>query len=92
MKKILVVLVAIAFVAGAAYAAEEALKASVEPVKTVADSTVATVGNAGQGVVDTLNIEKNNPVTTAVESTAKVAEDSVKTVTFQKVEKTSAKK
>lgn len=91
MKKILIVLVAIAFVAGAAYAAEKVTKAVAEPVKTVAQSTVSTVGNAGQGVVDTLNIEKNNPVTTAVESTAKVAEDSVKTVTFQKVDQTSGK-
>ena len=90
MKKLLVVVLALAFVAGAAYAADEAKKA-LEPVSTVVVSTGDTVYNAAEGTVETLDLSKN-PIVTAAETTKKVAEDSVKTVTFQKVEKKKTSK
>ena len=83
MKKLLVVVVALAFIAGAAYAADQAKKV-LEPVTTVVTSTGATVVNAADGTVKVLD-PNGNPVVTAVNTTGKAAEDSVKTVTLQKV-------
>ena len=90
MRKILVVVMALAFIAGMAYAAE-GKKSITEPVSMTAENAGAVVETAAQGVADTVNVEKNNPVTTAVESTAKVAEAGAKTATLQKVGKTSGK-
>ena len=89
MKKLLVVVLALAFVASAAYAVDQAKKA-LEPVGTVLNSTGTTVNNAAEGTVETLDLNKN-PIVTATETTKKVAEDSVKTVTFRKVEKKTSK-
>lgn len=90
MKKLLVVIMALAFAAGMAYAAE-GKKAVMEPVTTIVDDTGATVETAAEGVVDTASINRNEPVTTAVKSTVKVAEAGVKTVTLQKVDKPGRK-
>lgn len=89
MKQLLAVLVVLAFVAGFAYAANENKGSEYEPVKTLAEDTGAVVQTAAQGVADTVNVQKNNPVTTAVEATGKVAEEGVKTVTLQKTGKGS---
>lgn len=83
MGKAILVVVALMMVAGMACAAGD------DPVTTVVKSTGNTVATAAEGTAATLNVAENNPVTTAVEATGKVAEDSVKTVTFQKVEKTN---
>lgn len=83
MKKALLIVVGLMLVAGMAHAASD------DPVTTVVKSTANTVATAGEGTAATLNVAENNPVTTAVEATGKVAEDSVKTVTFQKVEKSN---
>ena len=89
MKKLFVVVLAIAFIASAAYAGDQAKKA-LEPVSTVVNSTGATVNNAAEGTVETLDLSKN-PIVTAVETTGKAAEETVKTVTFQKVSKKTSK-
>lgn len=89
MKKLIVVVMAIIFAAGMAYAAESE-KYSGEPVKTLVEDTGAVVETAAEGVADTIDITKNEPVTTAVKSTGKVAEAGVKTVTFQKIDKDQA--
>ena len=83
MNKAILVVIALMLVAGMAYAASD------DPVTTMVKSTTSTVTTAAEGTVATLNVAENNPVTTAVETTGKVAEDSVKTVTFQKVEKST---
>jgi len=85
MKKLLVVVLALAFVAGAAYAGEQAKKIA-EPVTTVVESTGTTVANVAEGTVETLDLNKN-PVVTAGKTTKNVVEDTAKTVTFQKVDK-----
>lgn len=90
MKKVLIAIMIVALAAGIVYAADQAKKVG-EPVTTVATSTGTTVHNVAQGTVDTLNVSKNNPVVTAVETTGQAAEDSVKTATFQKVEKKAPK-
>lgn len=91
MKKLLVVVLALAFIAGAAYAGDQAKKA-LEPVTTMVNSTGQTVANAAQGTINTANVVEDNPVTTAVEATGKAAEDTIKTATFQKVDDKVAKK
>jgi len=53
------------------------------PVKTAAEDTGAVAETAAKGVVDTVNVKENEPVTAAVKATAKVAEAGVKTVTLQ---------
>ena len=83
MKKAILAVIALMLVAGMAYAASD------DPVTTVVKSTTSTVTTAAEGTVATLDVAQNNPVTTAVEATGKVAEDGVKTVTFQKVEKST---
>lgn len=89
MKKLVLVVMALILAAGMAYAADQAKKVA-EPVTTVVEDTGAVVETAAQGVVDTVNVKENkNPVKTAVNSTAKVAEAGVKTVTLQKVKKDS---
>ena len=85
MKKALIVAMAIAFVAGAVYAAEEASK-SLEPVSTLVSDTGKVITTAAEGTAETLDIGKNNPVTAAVETTGKVAEGSIKTATFQEID------
>ena len=83
MNKAIIVVIALMLVAGMAYAASD------DPVTTVVKSTGNTLVTAADGTVATLDVAENNPVTTAIETTGKVAEDSIKTVTFQKVDKTS---
>ena len=85
MKKLLVVVLALAFVAGAAYAADQAKKVA-EPLTTVVTSTGTTVHNVAEGTVETLDVNKN-PVITVAKTTKNVVEDTAKTVTFQKVDK-----
>ena len=85
MKKLLVVLLALAFIAGAAYAGDQAKKVG-EPVTTVVTSTGTTVHNVAEGTVETLDANKN-PVVTVAKTTKNVVEDTAKTVTFQKVDK-----
>ena len=85
MKKLLVVVIALAFVAGAAYAADQAKKIA-EPVSTVVTSTGTTVHNVAEGTAETLDLNKN-PVVTVTKTTKNVVEDTAKTVTFQKVDK-----
>ena len=85
MKKLLVVLMVLAFVAGAAYAGDQANKV-LEPVKTVVTSTGTTVTNVAEGTVETLDVNKN-PVITVAKTTKNVVEDTAKTATFQKVAK-----
>jgi len=85
MKKLLVVVLALAFVAGAAYAGDQAKKA-LEPVSTMVESTGQTVSNVAEGTVETLDVNKN-PVVTVAKTTKNVVEDTAKTVTFQKVDK-----
>jgi hypothetical protein len=88
MNKALIALIALMLIAGAAYAAADSAKKIGEPVTTVVESAGTTVEGAAEGTIETLNLEKNNPITTAVNTTAKTAENTVKTATFQKVEKT----
>lgn len=121
MKKILVVVLALAFVAGVAYAGDQAKKIAepvttavtstgaavnnvaqgtidpahqgkrvIEPVETMAKSTGNTVTNVAEGVVETFDVN-GNPIVTVAKTTKNVAEDSVKTVTFQKVDKKAKK-
>lgn len=91
MKKLLVAVVAVVFAAGLVYAAEGAKK-ELEPVSTIVNDTGEVVKTAVEGTAATLDISKNNPVTTAVETTGKVAEDTVKTVTLQKIDKNTKSK
>jgi hypothetical protein len=91
MKKLMVVVIALAFIAGAAYAADDNVKKALEPVSTMVTSAGQTVVNAATGTVNTANVVEDNPVTTAVEVTGKAAEDTVKTATFQKVDDKAAK-
>ena len=88
MKKLLAILIALTFVAGMAYASEGE-KCSSNPVKTMVDDTGKVIKTTAEGVADTLDVPKNEPITTAVKATGKVAEQSVKTVTFQKIDDTS---
>jgi hypothetical protein len=91
VKRIAIVVVALAIVSfGLAYAAEKSGEKAQQPVKTVVDSTAATVETAVEGTAATLDIEKNNPVTTAANTVVKTAEAGAKTVTFQKADKPSA--
>ncbi len=85
MKKLLIVVLALAFVAGAAYAGDQAKKVG-EPVTTVVESTGTTVSNVAEGTVETLDVNKN-PVITVAKTTKNVVEDTAKTITFQKVDK-----
>jgi len=85
MKKLLMVVIALALVAGFAYAADQAKKV-LEPVTTVVEDTGVVANTAAQGTIDTLNLN-NNPITTAAEVTKTVVEETAKTVTFQKVDK-----
>lgn len=89
MKKLLMLAMILGFVAGAVYAAEEAVSVP-EPVSTVLSDTGKVITTAAEGTAETLDIGKNNPVTTAVETTGKVAVDSVKTVTFQEIDEEPA--
>lgn len=98
MKKLLVVVIALAFVAGAAYAAVDANKVvgksvdkGADSMKTMVTSAGQTVVNAAEGTVNTANVVENNPVTTAVQTTGQAAEETIKTATFQKVDKKAAK-
>lgn len=91
MNKIVMVALALALASGIAYAADQAKKLG-EPVTTVVEDTGAVAETAVQGTVDTLNVAENNPVTTAADTTVKVAEGTVKTATFQKVDRTTGKK
>ncbi|MDD5496188.1 MAG: hypothetical protein PHP46_03690 [Candidatus Omnitrophica bacterium] len=86
MKKLVVLVMALAFACGLAYAADSD-EGRFEPVQTFAEDTGDVVQTAAQGVVDTVNVQKNNPVTTAAKATADVAEGTVKTATFQKIDK-----
>lgn len=54
-----------------------------DPVKTAAEDTGAVVETVAKGVADTANVKENEPVTTAVKATAKVATAGVKAVTLQ---------
>jgi hypothetical protein len=90
MKKLLLVVIALAFVAGIAYAGDQANKVG-EPIKTAVTSTAQTVVNAAEGTINTANVVEDNPVTTAVEATSQAVQDTAKTATFQKVEKKAAK-
>jgi hypothetical protein len=54
-----------------------------DPLKTAAEDTGAVVETAAKGVADTANVKENEPVTTAVKATAKVATAGVKAVTLQ---------
>jgi len=89
MKKVLMIVMVLGFVAGIAYATEEAAKTS-EPVSTVVSDAGKVVATAAEGTAATLDIVNNNPVDTAVETTGKVAEDSVKTITLQDVNEAPA--
>jgi len=91
MKKLLVVAVALAFAAGLAYAAE-GTKDKLEPISTVVNDTGEVVKTAVEGTAATLDISKNNPATTAAETTGKVVEGTVKTVTLQKIDKKTKSK
>jgi len=85
MKKLLVVVLALAFVAGVAYAGNQAKKVG-EPVTTVVESTGQTVSNVAEGTVETLDVNKN-PIVTVAKTTKNVVTDTAQTVTFQKVDK-----
>ncbi len=85
MKKLLILAMILGFVAGAVYAAEEA-ESGLEPISTVVSDTGKVIATAAEGTAATLDIGENNPVTTAVETTGKVAEESIKTVTLQEIE------
>ena len=85
MKKLLVVVIALAFIAGVAYAADQAKKVG-EPLTTVVTSTGTAVNNVATGTVETLDVNKN-PVVTVTKTTKNAVEDTAKTVTFQKVAK-----
>lgn len=89
MKKIFMIALVLALAAGVAYAAEKA-KDKYEPVSTVVSDTGEVVKTAAEGSVETLDLSKN-PIVTATDTTVKVAEDSVKTVTLQKIDKTAGK-
>lgn len=121
MKKLMVVVLALAFVAGVAYAGDQAKKVAepmtnavtstgeavnnvvqgtvdpahqgkrvAEPVTTMGKSTVNTVSNLAEGTVETFDVH-GNPVVTAAKTTGRVADEAVKTVTFQKVDKKDKK-
>lgn len=89
MKKVLIVVMMMAFVAGVVYAADQAASGP-EPVSKVVSDTGKVIATAAEGTAATLDIGKNNPVTTAVETTGKVAEGAVKTATFQEVDEAPA--
>jgi hypothetical protein len=86
----LAIVIALAFIAGAAYAGDQANKIG-EPVKTAVTSAAQTVVNAAEGTVNTANVIQDNPVTTAVDATGQAVMDTAKTATFQKVDKKAAK-
>jgi len=89
MKKIFMIALVLALAAGAVYAAE-ATKDKYAPVSTVVTDTGEVVKTAAEGTVETLDLN-NNPIVTATETTVKVAEGTVKTATFQKIDKTTGK-
>ena len=88
MRKFLVMAMVLCFAASLASAAQ-GTKDSLKPISTVVKDTGVVVKKAAVGTADTLNIEKNNPVTTAVDTVADVADASVKTVTLQDIDEDS---
>ena len=89
MKKLLVVVLALALVAGVAYAGDQAKKV-MEPVTTAVTSTGAAVNNVAQGTVDPAHQGKRvgEPVVTVVKSTGNtvtnVAEGTIETLDVNK--------
>jgi len=76
MKKLLVVVLALAFIAGAAYAGDQTKKA-LEPVTTAVTSTGAAINNVAQGTIDPAHQGKRvvEPVETVVKSTGATVYD-----------------
>lgn len=79
MKKLIVVLLALAFVAGVAYAGDQAKKV-MEPVSTAVESTGRAVNDVAQGTVDPAHQGERvvKPVKTVVESTGATVYDAAK--------------
>jgi len=85
MKKIFMIALVLALAAGAAYAVSME-NDKYEPVSTVVSDTGEVVKTAAEGTVETLDLEKN-PIVTVTDTTVKVAKNTVKTATFQKIDK-----
>ena len=89
MKKIFMAVLVLVLAAGTVYAVE-AKKDKYAPVSTVVSDTGEVAKTAAEGTVETLDLNKN-PIVTATNTTVKVAEGSVKTVTLQKIDKAAGK-